>query len=161
MNTFRDNGAVGALLDEYEKAVREMQQVIGLVTDEELKIIVDKDTNDADCRSIQSIVTHVVRSGYCYVIEIRSSLGEELEYPEGEILDSVSAYQEALHRMFEYNERLFADYPDLTIEENDPWKKIKVRWGQSYDVEQLFEHAIVHVLRHRRQIERFLNELKK
>jgi len=34
--------------------------------------------------------------------------------------------------------------------------KMQVRWGPTYDFEQLFEHAIVHVLRHRRQIERFL-----
>ena len=61
--------------------------------------------------------------------------------------------------MFQYNEKLFEDYPDLKIEESDPQKKIKVRWGQYYDVEQLFEHAIVHVLRHRRQIERFLIKL--
>jgi len=34
--------------------------------------------------------------------------------------------------------------------------QIKPRWGQSYDLEQLLEHAIVQVLRHRRQIERLL-----
>jgi len=34
--------------------------------------------------------------------------------------------------------------------------KMTVRWGPVYDFEQLFEHAIVHVLRHRRQIDRFL-----
>jgi uncharacterized damage-inducible protein DinB len=28
------------------------------------------------------------------------------------------------------------------------------RWGVTYDLEQLLEHAIVHLLRHRRQIER-------
>jgi hypothetical protein len=28
-------------------------------------------------------------------------------------------------------------------------------WGQLYDIEQLMEHAIVHVLRHRRQIEQY------
>ena len=34
--------------------------------------------------------------------------------------------------------------------------QIRSGWGPLYDFEQLFEHAIVHVLRHRRQIERFL-----
>jgi hypothetical protein len=29
-------------------------------------------------------------------------------------------------------------------------------WGVTYDAEQLLEHAIVHVLRHRRQIEKFI-----
>jgi len=36
--------------------------------------------------------------------------------------------------------------------------QIRSRWGAVYDLEQLLEHAIVHVLRHRRQIERFLTE---
>ena len=36
--------------------------------------------------------------------------------------------------------------------------KMRVRWGPVYDLEQMLEHAIVHILRHRRQIERFLTE---
>lgn len=66
----------------------------------------------------------------------------------------------ALEEMFDYNEELFADYPHLKITEYDITKKINVRWGQQYDIEQLFEHAIVHVLRHRRQIEKFRDKLK-
>ncbi|MDX1940766.1 MAG: hypothetical protein SFU99_09460, partial [Saprospiraceae bacterium] len=34
--------------------------------------------------------------------------------------------------------------------------EIKAFWGQVFDLEQMLEHAIVHILRHRRQIERFL-----
>lgn len=34
---------------------------------------------------------------------------------------------------------------------------IHSQWGVTYDLEQLLEHAIVHVLRHRRQIEKFIN----
>ncbi|HUQ34137.1 MAG TPA: hypothetical protein VM095_18595, partial [Pyrinomonadaceae bacterium] len=33
---------------------------------------------------------------------------------------------------------------------------IKTRWGAVYDAEGLLEHAIVHLLRHRRQIEKFI-----
>ena len=58
--------------------------------------------------------------------------------------------------MFNYSEKLFQDYPNLNLEEKKANKKILMRWGQLYNVEQLFEHAIVHILRHRRQIERFL-----
>jgi hypothetical protein len=36
--------------------------------------------------------------------------------------------------------------------------EIQAPWGPVYDLEQMLEHAIVHVLRHRRQIERFLAE---
>ena len=48
--------------------------------------------------------------------------------------------------MFVFNERLFEDYSYMKITEQDNSKKILVRWGQSYDVEQLLEHAIVHIL---------------
>jgi uncharacterized damage-inducible protein DinB len=35
---------------------------------------------------------------------------------------------------------------------------IRSGWGVTYDAEQLLEHAIVHVLRHRRQIEKFIHQ---
>jgi hypothetical protein len=31
---------------------------------------------------------------------------------------------------------------------------IQSRWGPTYNLEQMLEHAIVHILRHRRQIEK-------
>ncbi|WP_367393125.1 DinB family protein [Lewinella sp. LCG006] len=156
MKSYRDNGAVGALLDEYELAVQALQKLIATVTNDQLVSIVDPDTDDLDCRSIQTILTHVVRAGYGYAIAIRKYKGEELAYWERKTHSTISAYQQDLERMFAYNEQLFADYPNLQLEEYDPDKKIKVTWGQHYDVEQLMEHAIVHILRHRRQIERFL-----
>ena len=35
---------------------------------------------------------------------------------------------------------------------------IQTGWGQTFDVEQLLEHAVMHIHRHRRQIERFLGQ---
>ena len=160
MRKYRNNGAVGAVLDEYEKALIELQSVITDLTNEDLVTIVDSETKDADCRSIQTILTHVIRAGYCYVIEIRNSLGEQIDFVERKTFDTAEQYKVALSKMFKYNEALFQEYPDINLEEKDPKKKILVKWGQYYDVEQLFEHAIVHILRHRRQIERFLIKLK-
>ncbi|MEZ4949606.1 MAG: DinB family protein [Saprospiraceae bacterium] len=160
MKSFRNNGAVGALLDEYEKALTELYQVILPIHDDELTMIVDADTKDPDCKSIQTILAHVVRSGYAYVIYVRNHLGEKIEFKERKYFDTVQPYIEALKKMFEYNIRLFEDYPNLELETHDPDLKIKTNWGQYYDVEQIFEHAIVHILRHRRQIERFLLKIK-
>ena len=153
---FRNNGAIGALLDEYEKSIVEIQNVIRLVSNEDLIKIVDKNTDDPDCKSIQTVLTHVISSGYNYVVIIRKTQGEEIDYLEGELLDSVEEYIKGLQNMFQYNVQLFEDYPKIQIEEYDNEKKILVRWGQRYDVEQLMEHAIAHILRHRRQIEKFL-----
>jgi uncharacterized damage-inducible protein DinB len=157
---FRDKGAIGALLDEYERSIIELKKVITSISKEELIEIVDNETADENCKSIQTILSHVVESGYTYVIEIRKWLGEEIEYKESKTFSSIKKYKLGLDKMFSYNEKLFKDYPELQIAEFKSKNKIKVRWGQKYDVEQLLEHAIVHILRHRRQIERFQIKLK-
>ncbi|MEZ4886635.1 MAG: DinB family protein [Chitinophagales bacterium] len=158
MKQYRDNGAIGALLDEYEKTIIDLQKVIRPISNEYLVEIVDPNTDDPDCKSIHTILTHVVRSGYGYAVTIRRFLGEKIsiELPK---VDSIEGFEIALNDMFRYNEKLFEDYPNISLYEHDNDKKILVSWGQRFDVEQLFEHAIVHVLRHRRQIERFLIKL--
>lgn len=152
---YRNNGAVGALLDEYEKSIDELICVIEDVVPMELTHIVDAETVDLDCRSIQSILTHVVQSGYTYVVEIRKWLGENVTYRNKVSLLTAEDYASALKEMFRYSEDLFADYPSIAVSVMNDDHKIHVRWGQRYDVEQLMEHAIVHILRHRRQVERF------
>ena len=152
---YRDNGAIGALLDEYEKSVNELKDTIVNLTSSELARVIDKETKDADCRSIQTILSHIIGAGYNYVVEIRKSLGEDIDHVTKITLGSTKEYILALDKMFAYNEKLFQDYPKIQLEEFNSEKKFKVRWGQTYDVEQLYEHAIVHILRHRRQIERF------
>lgn len=165
---YRTNGAIGALLDEYEKAINELKALIIPISNESLAKIVDNKTQDEDCRSIQTILTHVVRAGYYYAFAIK--MEQEGDFKEKEnilartqeksLLPTVSDYQTALDDMLQFNVEVFEDYPNMKLEEHDNDKKIAVRWGQSYDVEQLMEHAIVHILRHRRQIERFLLKLK-
>lgn len=159
-SNFRDNGAVGALLDEYEKSIHELISVIKDIPSDRLSLIVDHTTDDEDCRSIQSILTHVVRAGYGYATYIYNHQGNELSFLKPEHLSSVSQYLDAIKEMFLFTERVFQTYPDIVLEESDPSKKMLVSWGQYYNVEQLMEHAIVHILRHRRQIERFLIRLQ-
>lgn len=161
MKQYRNNGAIGALLDEYEKALNELKDLIRPLTTAQLTTIVDAETDDDDCRSIQTILRHVVQSGHNYVVVIRQWKGEQIERFELDLQDSIPLYINYLDKLLTYNEQLFTDYPTLPLEEFDETKKIHVRWGQKYDVEQLFEHAIVHILRHRRQIERFLEKLSK
>lgn len=153
---YRNNGAIGAILDEYEKALTELEHVIIDLTNEDLITIIDNKTEDSDCKSIQTILTHVIRSGYNYVIEIRKSFGKKIDFVEHRTFSTTKQYRLELKEMLKYNEQLFNDYPNLNLEEYVSGKKILVKWGQRYDIEQLFEHAIVHILRHRRQIEKFL-----
>lgn len=152
---FRNNGAIGALLDEYEKALNELIETINDISEKELAKIIDFETDDEDCRSIQSVLAHVVQSGYTYAIEVKKWLGEKVDYRNKILLKTVKEYQLALNQMFNFTETLFNDYPNLKLTEFDEKQKIKVRWGQAFDIEQLMQHAIVHILRHRRQIEIF------
>ena len=157
---YRDNGAIGALLDEYERSILELIKLLDTISQSEFEEIVDTETNDDDCRSIQTILRHVVQAGYGYSVYVRNQQGENLEKYIAPMLDSPQKFQQAILEMFAYNEAMFETYDSLKIEEYNPDKKMLTSWGQIYDVEQIYEHAIVHILRHRRQIERFLLKLR-
>lgn len=153
---FRSNGAVGALLDEYERAVSDLKRSIAGLSPETLIAVADPDTADPDCRSIQTVLTHVVRSAFGYATYIRRHHGEALEFPVREACHTAAEYMAELDAAFSFTEKTFEAHPDIILEVFEADRKMRVRWGQVYDVEQLMEHAIVHILRHRRQIERFL-----
>lgn len=80
--------------------------------------------------------------------------------PRRKRLDTAAEYARALDHMMDDTEVLFEPITDSRMAEFDPAKKIKASWGQLYDYEQLMEHAIVHVSRHRRQIQRFKEILR-
>jgi uncharacterized damage-inducible protein DinB len=149
-------GAIGALLDEYERALVELKQQIAPLSDEALTAMLDTETTNEDCRSIQTILSHVVYSGYGYATSIRSLKDPSLKRPEKTFHKNVKMYQKDLSALFSFTEKVMTDVRNEELEQLDEQRKIKTRWGQTYDIAQLMEHAIVHILRHRRQIEKFI-----
>jgi uncharacterized damage-inducible protein DinB len=139
-------GAIGALLDLYEQAISNLNKTI--------ENIPDHRTTDENCRSIQTILSHVVHSGYGYATYIHNSKGYTVKRPEKTFHTSIMKYSEDLVNVFSYTENIFKEINDDELEQTDDSLKIKSGWGQLYDIEQMMEHAIVHVLRHNRQIER-------
>jgi len=150
------SGSIGALIGEYRKAIDELITVIKPVNDQQLCEIIDQNTTDDDCKSIQSILTHVVSSGFGYIIYIENYIGNNKPRLEKIPYENVNCYIDQLDGMFEYALNFFLLNPNVEIEQLDQSKKIIVNWGQQYDIEQLLEHAIVHILRHRRQIQKFV-----
>ena len=148
------SGALGALMDEYERAIRDLAQVVQAIGQAEFDRIRDAEAPDEDCRSIRTVLNHVVRSGNGYVGYMRAALG----MPHENAGVTVATPKEAIRQMEQVarqTELTFEgdwEMPDAVMEA----AKIQTRWGPVYNLEQMFEHAIVHVLRHRRQIERFL-----
>ncbi|TCD04570.1 DinB family protein [Pedobacter frigidisoli] len=154
------SGAIAALLDEYKKAIDELIKVIEPLTDDQLIRPIEPISTNTDCHSIQTILTHVTSSMFSYAVYIENSVGLGTERPERLTFDNASAYISRLEIAFDYTKNVFVQNPSITLEELDSSKKITTRWGQLYDVEQILEHAIVHILRHRRQIEKACDQYK-
>lgn len=119
-----------------------------------------RETADKDFPTIQKILAHVLRAGYRYAINIRRHNGGNDLATDYIYHTRSEDYVGALKEMLSFTESVFQDFPGMELEEKDPEKKMLVSWGQRYSVEQLMEHAIVHILRHRRQIERRLEQLR-
>ena len=156
MTKFYRKGAIGALLDEYERAIADLKKVIEPVTDNELSIIADAETEDEDCRSIQTVLAHVVYAGYGYATSIHNLKEHNKVRPPKTPRTTSAEYIQDLTGVFAFTEKLLQEFNDSELEQHDNSLKIKAGWGQIYDIEQMMEHAIVHILRHRRQIERFI-----
>ena len=152
------NGAIGALMDEYERAASELKILLDKILPEDFVKIVDPDTKDEDCRSVQTIMNHVVRAGYGYSNYIRKEFGIDANAPVFQINNTPEAISH-FERMLEYTVRTLEGKWEMTDEEITNIKII-TRWGTTLHMETLLEHAIVHILRHRRQIERFLIKLE-
>ncbi|MFH7015553.1 DinB family protein [Flavobacterium sp. FlaQc-47] len=155
MNKISRKGAVGALLDEYERAILDLSHTIDGITDNELIAIADPVTTDTSCVSVQSVLAHVVNSGYAYALYIKRLSDKSLDFPEEIFRTTIADYQKDLRDFFIFTQETFQNINDNQLEESDNTKKIVTSWGQLYDIEQITEHAIVHILRHRRQLERF------
>ncbi len=151
----KNKNAVNALLDEYHKAVRELQSVIGNVQNIQLTAIIDPLTENPDCKSIQTVLAHVVASGYSYCVYIRNLKDPNAQRPPRINRETVQEYCKDLDAVLQYTDETFAEIFDDELEVFESDKKMHTSWQQEYDIEQLMEHAIVHILRHRRQIERF------
>ncbi len=144
------------MMDEYERAVADLSGILRRISDEEFELIRDRETKDEGCRSIQTVLGHVVRAGYGYAGYIRETYGIEAKRPEAAVAKRLESLNQ-LEVMLAYTAATLEGKWELSDEEIMA-VKIRSRWGAMYDLEQLLEHAIVHVLRHRRQIERFLTE---
>jgi uncharacterized damage-inducible protein DinB len=109
---------------------------------------------DDHCRSIQIITNHVVRAGYSYSKYIREALSIDADLVEDkQIRQAIIGYE--IDKMFAYTAAIFEGERKITDEEMHEIF-FKTRWGVNYNIDQLLEHAIVHILRHRRQIQKFI-----
>ena len=153
MTTIYRKGAVGAMMDEYERAAAEFRSIIAGLTDDQYTRILDAETANENCLSAQTIMSHVVAAGYGYANYIRDAFSIEKSSPERRILEHAESLEE-FDRMLEYTVATLDDKWEMP-EDRIEAVAMTVHWGPTYDLEQLLEHAIVHILRHRRQIDKW------
>jgi uncharacterized damage-inducible protein DinB len=151
--TYR-SGAIGALMDEYERAASELERLIEQIPEDDFVQVIDSQTKDDNCRSVQSIMSHVVRAGYGYANYIREQFSMASTRPQNKLLSRQESLEQ-LNAALEYTAQTLDGRWEMSDEEISGMV-INSPWGVVYDVEQLLEHAIVHILRHRRQIEKFI-----
>lgn len=149
-------GAIGALTDEYEKALNELKSVLVKINSDDFKKITDL-KSIKDLQSVRNIILHVVRSGFIYANYIRKRFDNPIIITEIKI-ETIEDGIQNINEMFQYTVDTFKDKWQLT--DDDLMNTIiKTSWT-TYDLEAIIEHAIVHILRHRLQIEKMIVDMK-
>jgi len=155
-------GGLGAILDVYKKASEEFISVLGNVSSDDFVKIVDAKTSDEDCRSIQTITRHVIRSGYGYANYILNALNIFVDTTDANkmTIETSEDASNEIRKMLKFNIHNLYEVNREKVEANMFSIKFTTRWKEEFNFEQILEHAIVHVLRHRRQVEKFISSLK-
>jgi uncharacterized damage-inducible protein DinB len=141
-------------MDEYERAASELGSLIEQIPEDDFARIVDAQTKDDDCRSVQTIMSHVVRAAYGYADYIREQFAIASTRPQSKLLSRQESLKQ-LDAALLYTVETLEGKWEMSGEDISA-TVINTRWGAVYDVEGLLEHAVVHILRHRRQIEKFI-----
>lgn len=144
----------GAILDETARAAEDLCRVVEAKSPAEFTE--KRESSDRSTVSIQAISAHCVKCGYAYSNYIREALGE----PQHPVRLRVTAIaepadlREQLRLMFQHTEETLEMMSALSIAKVQKLE-FQVSWGVTYNPEGILEHGIVHLLRHRRQIERW------
>jgi len=149
-------GGIGALMDEYARAAAEFCRAAETFDAE--RFVAERDSDDPDTVSICSICRHAANAAFGYANHLRRALGLAIEWPSPEPKERVRAPADV--------RPLLVDALRFTEDAVEPLRaldgdallalEIPVRWSpHPYNPEVLLQHAICHLLRHRRQLERW------
>jgi uncharacterized damage-inducible protein DinB len=148
-------GATRALLEEYERAAGEFCQAVERFPSEGFGE--GRASDDPSCTSLREIARHVCHAARHYAADLGRALDPGYAMPDWPHIDALSEpldtrlhLDAALRHTTEVASRLETMSPEEVTA-----TRFEMSWGQVYDPEILLEHAIVHLLRHRRQVERW------
>ena len=148
-------GPFGALMDEYARAAEDFCRVVEGF--DLARFDAERPSSNPNTVSARAICLHVIGAAHRYAHYIRKARG--VDFVERYDADPAQLRSPQEVRM------LLAEGILLTEETVEPLlnaaeREIQalsfvVRWGPRYDPEMILEHAVCHLLRHRRQLERW------
>lgn len=146
---------IRAIFDEYARAIRDLEGVVAVIPAD--RYMGSTALADEEFPNIRAIMWHVIGAAHRYADYLESALEAtdvsrrehtyRYDTPDEALASLGTALESTVIVMAKCQGRSDEDLAKL---------EIKTRWQQIYDLEQMLEHAIVHILRHRRQIERWL-----
>jgi len=149
------SGPFGALMDEYARAAEDFCRVVeGFDAG---RFLATRESDNPNTVSPQAICTHVCEAAYRYAHYIRKAQG--VDFIDRYEMQSARLGKPADVRALLVEAITFTEAtvePLLRATEKDIQAlAFTVRWGPRYDPEMIVEHAVCHLLRHRRQLERW------
>lgn len=146
-------GMFGALLDEYARAAEDFCRTVEALPEDRFRA--ERDSPDPETVSLAAVCGHVAVAAWNYGDYIRIARGlPRIPRPyEKDAVTAPSTLRPLLATALRHTEATVEGCP--TDQTGLDALRFQVRWGPTYDPEMLLEHAIVHLLRHRRQIERW------
>lgn len=142
-------------MDEYARAAEDYCRVVE--TFDPVRFVTARPSSDPNTVSPRAICAHVCSAAYRYAHYIRKARG--IDFVERYAMDETAIASPQSVR------GLLAGGIVLTEDTVEPLRDMTgaqllalsfiVRWGPQYDPEMMLEHAVCHLLRHRRQLERW------
>ncbi len=146
-------GGLGALMDLYEEEATFLIQTINQkVKDQHWDKILDNKTKDPDCRSIKTICQHMIGAANYYVELMKK--GEDPSYKIQDDFPRIVARKDFEMGLGEVLDRQIQHLEGRWQMSDEDIEKIVIKtgWGNVLDPESLLEHAVMHIMRHHRQI---------
>lgn len=144
-------GPLGALIDETELATQPLLALVDGLDDAALDA---PRAETGELRTVRAVLEHVLYAAHEYANLQRKAFGMPAEGwvdPSRE----PAALGAELRALPGHAWELLADKAHWTDDDLCACR-MTASWGQTFDLEQLLEHALAHVLRHRRQIANWL-----
>ena len=148
-------GPFGALMDEYARAAEDFCRVVESF--DLARFDAERPSNNPNTVSPRAICLHVIGAAHRYAYYIRKA--RRVDFVERYDADpaQLRSPQEVRTLLTEgilLMEETVEPLLNATDEEIQALS-FTVRWGPRYDPEMILEHAVCHLLRHRRQLERW------